>query len=588
MKYTRKVLFAVLLAASSTIAAEHDNNIIYKDGETLKIQSKIGVEAQLTGDATEFSVVDKDSDTKILEVGKFEPGLNRIKLDGNSASNLVVDIVDSKVGSLEQRVVAVEEAIQPLDNRITRIEDDIEDLLGLKQFAVDYSYFKSITDSRLGFLYNDLGHTVVGNDGLDTNKMDRCFNGHIRSMCLTDAHGGLMGKADGEILAIATGMNPGVEENWSSVVPPQPRLPDRTSKDRQPIGGTKYARDIIYNKIENRFYFLYNGGGIKFAEAADIRTPSKWVMTTFDSGIITDRQITPDIINTYHAAVGADGTMVATTEYGPVWKENGGTVWHKINLPEHEDINAIRCVAAGTSFIKKEEAIRQLMSEKQIEVKQSRDLGLARDSINDYILPTASRFVLGSTDNEGIWYSNPFDVENGWTHVTKTEGGAEGSLATGFRQIAFHNGSYVAPVFVGKNYPDVPTGIFYSTDGINWKLSPGTENVRKMYEPKYALGTFIVSYPWGTKIDGRPVGAMISGNPADGFQIVTGGTGYGVEETEFGAFVYGPYGLYNCQKSARLVSPIIYSKNEIDAMIKNLESKIQAMLPAAGSLQPLQ
>lgn len=587
MKYTRKVLFAVLFAATSVIAAEHDNNIIYKDGETLKIQSKIGIEAQLIGDGTEFTVIDKDSDAKILEVGKFETGLNRIKLDGNSASNLVVDIVDSRVGPLEQRVAAVEEAIPPLDNRVTQVEEAIEDLLGLRQFAVDYSMFKSITDSRFGFIYNDLGHTLIDNAGLDTNRMEKCFSTPVRSMCLTDSHGGIMGRVDADIMVIESGKDPGVETNWVKVASGG-RGQAGNGKDGQPIFSSIYVRDSIYNKLENSFYLLFNGGGIKIVKAADLRTPAKWVQTSFDAGIITDGKAA-DKVNTYHAAVGVDGIMVATTEYGPVWKEKDGTKWHKVNIPDHDYSKAVRCIAAGSSFIKKEEAIRMLREAGSIEVKQTRDLGLARDSINDYILPAASRFVLGSTDDEGIWYSNPFDVENGWTHVTKTEGGAADSLATGFRQIVFHNGTYVAGAHrdESKN-PNIPTGIFYSMDGINWKLSPGTASIaRKIYEPTYALGTFVLPMPWGTTINGKHVGSLISANPEEGFLPIEAGCGYGVEEVEFGTFMFGATGVYNCKKSARLVSPVIYSKNEVDDLIKKLESKINALLPA-GSLQPLE
>jgi hypothetical protein len=93
MNYSRKLIFAVLLAATSVIAADHDNNIIYKDGETLKIQSKIGVDVQLAGENTEFSVTDKDGSTKVFSIDKKSVGLDRITVDGASASNLVEDIV---------------------------------------------------------------------------------------------------------------------------------------------------------------------------------------------------------------------------------------------------------------------------------------------------------------------------------------------------------------------------------------------------------------------------------------------------------------------------------------------------------------
>lgn len=578
MKYTGKVLFAILFAATSVLAVEHDNNIIYKDGENLKIQSKIGVDVQLTGENTEFKVSDMDSSESVFSIGKNGTGLSRLTLDGETASNLVASMIAAHVDP------TISERLRIIENAIEKLNNDVEELKPLKQFSVDYSIFKSITDSRLSYLYNDLGHTVIDNAGLDTNVMDKCFSGVIRDMIVVDNLGGLLSFSAGSVMKIDAGKDPAVRDNWIEVIRPSQTYREGTGYDGQPVYSAKYARDFEYNKYENRFYIMFNGGGISYCSGDNLTV---WTKTTFANGILKGG-ITKESVNVYHAAVGVDGTMVATTEFGPVYKLKGETEWKAINLPEHAETKAIRCVTAGNSFLKKADAARLIArNDTLIEVKQTRDLGLSRDaddsSISDYLLPSASRFVLGSTDDEGIWYSNPFDVTQGWTHVTKTVDGAPKSMATGFRQIVFHNGTYVAGVYTETGHAEgKPKGVYFSVNGVDWNLVPGTETYDNLYEPTYTLGTFIIPFNWGTIINGKPAGAIISANPAQGFKVVENGCGYGACETEFGTFIFGNGGLFNIKKSARLVSPVIYSKNEIDEMIKNIN-----VVPF-GSLQPVE
>lgn len=586
MNYSRKLIFAVLLAATSVIAADHDNNIIYKDGETLKIQSKIGVDVQLIGENTEFSVTDKDGSTKVFSIDKKSAGLDRITVDGASASNLVEDIVKAyQDPTLAARMTAAE-------NNIERIDGELEELRPLKQFAVDYSIFKSVADTRFNSIYNDLGHTMISNDGIDTNKSTICFPWPTRNMIISDVYGGLMGLVDGTVWRLTPGQNPADTNNWKKTLEAV-SVEARTAYDNQPVFAKKYARDFAFNKYENRFYILHNGGGISYCKDGDL---SKWYPTTFADGIIkkvNGKTVAQDEVNTYHAAVGVDGTMIATTEFGPVYKLKGETVWKAIELPGHADNKAVRCIVAGNTFLRKAEAAEIIRRENaQIEVRQTRDLGMSRDAnettISDYLLPSATRFVLGSTDDEGVWYSDPFNVTNGWTHVTTLADGS--TFATGFRQIVFHNGTYVAPVhkMEGQHAANRPKGIFYSYDGVTWKLSPGTQNFNtNMYEPTFALGTFVAPFTWGTKIDGQSVAGVISANPEQGFKYIRNGCGYGIVESEFGFFMYGDNGVYNVKNGARLVSPVIYSKTEVDAMINELKRKIDALVPA-GSLQPLE
>ena len=133
------VMTAALLAAANAFSADHDNNIVYRDGETMKIQSRIGIEVELLGNGAGFEVVDKvGNGGTAFKVNRVADGLKSLEVGGESVSNLVVEIaedvcrrriggdIDARLGALEAEVARLTATIANLQRSVATIQERID------------------------------------------------------------------------------------------------------------------------------------------------------------------------------------------------------------------------------------------------------------------------------------------------------------------------------------------------------------------------------------------------------------------------------------------------------------------------------
>ena len=553
MNYKKILPIIGCLLCSIAIGAgkEHDNNIVYTDGEPMHIISKKGVQVELTGgEGVDFSV--EKNNASILKAN--DEGL-RVK------DKLLETIIEEEV---ERKFAEIRELLR-----------------FVRAFRYDYTAFKVLEDARFNFVYDEIGHTSL--TSLNSNDTVQAFN-HI--MVGTDkyfifrsagfANGtGLLGtvgsrSATGQSLGAALfklnpGTDPTVASNWRKVdrLTDWPVITQTAGVDGQKYFGQAYFRSIYFNEKDGKWYGLRQAYGI-------------WSSTDGESWTrepIIDKNgstITAQFINTYHLAIGADGTMVATTEYGPVYKLHKESTWKVLDIPGHDPSTPIRAVATGNAFVIREE------EPTPGEVRLSRDLAAG----NPLLPGIKSRFVIGSTAGEGIWYSDPEDITVWKKAVTANpRSGVAGAEDGSFRQIVYHNGTFIAPIFYTTEWPSgerstSKKGIYYSDDALTWHVSEetldfaGTES--KWYEPQFALGMFIVPTPWS---NGKL--AVCTDPTQSKWKLISGDSyGYGVSKTEFGAIVVGGGGVRSIKSSAYFMSGSVptksdvYTKAEVDELIR--------------------
>ena len=118
---------AFCLFATKAFSADYDNNIIYRNGEPLKIQSKIDVRVELLGNDADFEVVDMVGNGETaFKVNRVADGLKTLEVGGESVSNLVVNIAEDVCsrrcgGDANARLSALESEVARLSSEITNL-----------------------------------------------------------------------------------------------------------------------------------------------------------------------------------------------------------------------------------------------------------------------------------------------------------------------------------------------------------------------------------------------------------------------------------------------------------------------------------
>ena len=579
---------ALVFTAAACLAApvrEHDNNIQYKDGEALKITSKIGVEVRVTPGAPVKVIQGLTGDSaEIIGIeNSTEPTLAKIKFGEANASNIVESMIGARIA--ENNTTVVNPADANLQAQIDALREQLANIPDVTALALDYASFKSITKSRNAYFYNEIAHTGLCATNTDENLDKINFGTTVGFRSVTfrpDVDEGFVGDTRGNTWhwvgsANSTKTDFLTGSNWTRINSEHSIVPrDSANTDGYGVCSNTYFRSIAYNRVEEAWYACRQGYGIwKYNDSTWSREETPSVPGTSDGP------------NAYHIAVGADGTMVATTELGPMYKKLNGK-WTLIGgvFNDYRAANpgncAIRGVVAGNEFIQWNTTPRTT------EVKQTRDLGL-RDADNpDYIFPVVSRFVVAATTGAGgVWYSDPYDITN-WIPA-KLDGG---SFNINVRQVAFHNGTYVMGAFCPDNSTAIESGIYYSLDGINWKLCPDTKSSKyvhttdgksRWYEPIFSMGMFIMPSPY----EGTSNTPFYCTDPATQPWLPLGAPfiGWNADNTVYGAAIAGPYGCGLVNGGVTLRSNVIYSKAEIDAMIK---ASVDAAIESLRSRDSLQ
>ena len=535
----------------------YDNNITYRQGEHLQIISKKGVDVLLETPDADFSIV-KDGSTVFGVNGGEGTG---VVIKDKTAEQIIDEVVEAKLAEIAELINWV------------------------KAFQVDYSAFKVTEDARFAYVYDEIGHTSLTE--LNTNNSELAFSNitvdgtHysvFRSAKFANGTGLIGTAVPSALFKLKNGTDPTKAENWDLVNGiPWPTVPITPGKDKQKYSSGAYFRSIYFNEKDGKWYGLRQAYGIW--SSTDGLT---WTREDIYSGTT---QITAEFVNTYHLAIGADGTLVATTEYGPVYKNPGEDVWHVIPIEglTNDDGSLVapaRAIATGNTFV--------VEPSQEREVKLTRDLGATSQ-----VLPgLKSRFVLGSTGGQGIWYSNPTNILS-WTKAETVDGtdGKRGAEEGSFRQIVYHNGTFVAPIFYTEDFgitSDTKNGIYYSTDAIHWKLCPGTiELGYYWYEPQFVLGMFVVPSPWQ---NAKLAVCADPTKPNAEWKLIDGKTyGYGIAKTDTGAISFGEFGIKSIKSSAFFVSGSVptksdvYTKAEVDALIRRMIE--ESRNARSGSLQ---
>ena len=127
-------LAAFCLLAMNAFSADYDNNITYRNGEPLKIQSKIDVRVELLGNDADFEVVDMVGNGETaFKVNRVADGLKTLEVGGESVSNLVVNIAEDVCsrrcgGSLGARLDALEAEVRRLSTIVSNLQQTATNL----------------------------------------------------------------------------------------------------------------------------------------------------------------------------------------------------------------------------------------------------------------------------------------------------------------------------------------------------------------------------------------------------------------------------------------------------------------------------
>ena len=166
------ILIVTFLAASNVLSADYDNNISYRNGEKMKLQSKIGVVVELSGNGADFEVVDMVGNGETaFKVNRVADGLKSLEVGGESVSNLVVEIAEdvyrrSGGGGIDARLVALEGEVARLTATITNLQRSVATI----QERIDTPPTVGNVGARQRYPWNglvDITFTIAdaGNDG---------------------------------------------------------------------------------------------------------------------------------------------------------------------------------------------------------------------------------------------------------------------------------------------------------------------------------------------------------------------------------------------------------------------------------------
>ena len=107
--------------------ADYDNNIIFRNGQPMEIQSKIGVKVELQGDNSDFEVVNTLDESKgsPLKVKRTVDGLRTLEIGRVSVSNLVEDLIKNSIGDSDFVKLAGDTMTGDLNAPNIRVSNDL-------------------------------------------------------------------------------------------------------------------------------------------------------------------------------------------------------------------------------------------------------------------------------------------------------------------------------------------------------------------------------------------------------------------------------------------------------------------------------
>ena len=175
------LILGLCLAAARAFSADHDNNIVYRDGETMKIQSTIGVEVELLGNGAGFEVVDKvGNGGTAFKVNRVADGLKSLEVGGESVSNLVVEIAEDvcrrrNLDSIVARLETVEVQVRNLSALASNLQETVTALQQGAIAGVRHDVF--LTAKDMAGNTNITMRTMRRSDGSAASSHERLLPG---------------------------------------------------------------------------------------------------------------------------------------------------------------------------------------------------------------------------------------------------------------------------------------------------------------------------------------------------------------------------------------------------------------------------
>lgn len=535
-KINKYIILLASLIFSIPAIAEYDNNVIFKDGQNLILTSKRGIDLVTETDEAHVTVmpnVDANVAADKFYVGKMS--LN--------------DFLNSK-------------------NRYD-MEKVVKDYIEFKssvQLYLNYLYKFAHIDNSQVFMTNSASMVKIPveiNNKKLYNSRTVCYN----PMTKTWFSSWVMNDGDLHLVKLQANTTNFVEISYPGV-----KTKNNIQYVNLEVNATSkntYVRRFIYDKNNNILIAIKRYDGVWFTKD----NGTTWQRLGSQSNIFQNG------LDIYGIDIGADGTIVISTNRD-IWKFIPGTqgdklisgTWKQIKLIEGKELDA-RAIAAGSTITSYgipewDETTYEFMN------MAPRDaVGTKTVEINN-----RSIFVIGISkqhqaedDVPALWYST--DNCETFTPVD----GMVGKGACGVRSIAFKNGVFVASYYSSITMEGVSNvigkGIKYSYDGITWKdvVNPEIDSFMAaskyspFYEISYSQGVFIVPCIWSSKK------ILVSVNGVDWNFINADVNIYMSAESDDEIYIAGVYnGIYKISMNREIVSPYIYSKKEIDDLIRTL------------------
>ena len=181
MKSIHVLTMAFGLAALLGFSAEYDNNIIYRNGEKMRIISKIGVNVLLQGANADFEIYNTYAGSNLVfKVDKRAVGLDVLEVKGESVSNLVAQIAEEMARRhcatvCQARMAALEASLAILTQKVAELQVTVAALQERVNQGVAHGLSFAAKDTAGGT--NVVMRTIRRHDGSLANAEERLLPG---------------------------------------------------------------------------------------------------------------------------------------------------------------------------------------------------------------------------------------------------------------------------------------------------------------------------------------------------------------------------------------------------------------------------